>query len=203
MKHFLRVLGLMAVLGFALRAAQELPQATRVVNAARAQVGVTTQYDPAYTKLAYPNGDVPRHTGVCSDVVVRALRGVGLDLQQAVHDDMAAHFAEYPKKWGLKKPDRNIDHRRVPNLMRYFERNHVALPDRLDAASTFLAGDIVTWDLGGGITHIGIVSDRKLKDVPLILHNIGAGAQEENVLFAYRVTGHYRLRVPASAANAN
>lgn len=187
---------LSTLLGFGLHlpAAQELPVGERTVVAARSQIGVTLSYDPAYVKLAYPNGDVPLSTGVCSDVVIRALRATGLDLQQAVHEDMTANFTAYPAKWGLKKPDRNIDHRRVPNLMRYFERRHLALRDGLANGGTYAAGDLVAWDLGGGVLHIGVVSDRKVKDVPLVIHNIGAGAQEENVLFAYRVIGHYRIR---------
>ncbi|MGC4072634.1 MAG: DUF1287 domain-containing protein [Nibricoccus sp.] len=173
----------------------------KIAGAARSQIGVTTQYDPKYVSLKYPGGDVPIGTGVCSDVVVRAVRGVGLDLQKEVHEDMTAHFGDYPHKWGLKKPDRNIDHRRVPNLMTYFRRKHVGMDEKLAVATTYAPGDIVAWDLGGGLLHIGVVSDRKAGDVPLIIHNIGAGAQEEDVLFRYRVIGHYRLKATAQTSD--
>lgn len=164
-----------------------------LVAAARQQVGVTLSYDPAYRRLAYPGGDVPLATGVCTDVLIRALRAQGVDLQVAVHQDMRQHFAAYPKAWGLKRPDRNIDHRRVPNLMTYFSRRGWAQPLG-EQASGYQAGDVVTWDLGGGLLHIGIVSDRQTAEaVPLILHNIGRGTREENILFQYRIIGHYRL----------
>ncbi len=168
--------------------------------AARAQVGVTTTYDPAYRTLAYPGGDVPTSTGVCCDVVIRALRTAhGFDLQRAVHEDMAGNFAAYPRKWGLKKPDTNIDHQRVPNLQTYFTRRGWSLAVGRTAAA-FRTGDIVTWDLGKGLVHIGVVSDRQSRaGTPLVIHNIGRGAQEEDVLFAWTITGHYR---PAFAAEA-
>lgn len=166
---------------------------TRIVAAARAQIGSTTGYDPAYVSLRYPGGDVPVRTGVCSDVVIRALRPIGIDLQKEVHEDMLSSFDAYPKNWGLKKPDKNIDHRRVPNLMCYFERKHIRVAEKLQVAVSYAPGDIVVWDLGGGLLHIGIVSDNKVKDVPLIIHNIGSGAQEEDVLFKHRIIGHYRI----------
>lgn len=164
-----------------------------VVAAARAQVGVTTIYDPAYVRLAYPGGDVPKERGVCADVVVRALRTTGVDLQRKLHEDMKANFAAYPKNWGLKKPDPNIDHRRVPNLMTWFKRQGQAVAITKTGAD-YLPGDVVTWQLPGGLFHIGIVSDRKVRDGsrPLILHNIGRGAQEEDLLFTYDIIGHYR-----------
>jgi len=165
-----------------------------IVAAAKAQIGVTTTYDPAYVTLTYPGGDVPLNTGVCSDVVVRALRTVNLDLQKEVHEDMKANFARYPQNWGLKKPDKNIDHRRVPNLMRYFERKQISLAEKLAAPETYLPGDIVAWKLGNGLLHIGVVSAKKTGVTPLIIHNIGSGAKEENVLFAYTVIGHYRIK---------
>lgn len=171
----------------------------RISAAAKAQIGVTTSYDPAYVGLAYPGGDVPAHTGVCSDVVVRALREVGIDLQKEVHEDMKANFSAYPQNWGLKKPDKNIDHRRVPNLMRYFERKQIAVAGDRSAAGDYLPGDIVAWRLDNGLLHVGVVSDRKETGVPLIVHNIGRGAREENVLFAFRVIGHYRLKPTAPA----
>lgn len=166
----------------------------RIAAAARQQIGVTKEYDPSYAVLDYPGGDVPLRAGVCSDVVVRALRGVGIDLQKEVHEDMRSHFSDYPQRWGLKGPDKNIDHRRVANLMKYFGRRQLAIDQKLDAPETYLAGDIVAWDLGGGILHIGIVSDKSGKKAPLVIHNIGSGAAEEDVLFHYHIIGHYRVR---------
>lgn len=159
------------------------PAGSRIAAAAREQIGVTTIYDSAYVKLPYPNGDVPPERGVCADVVVRAFRRIGVDLQAEVHADMARNFGAYPRKWGLHRPDANIDHRRVPNLMTYFARRGKALP--LDAP--YLAGDVVAWLLPGGLYHIGVVSSD-----PLVVHNIGFGAQEEAVLREWRVIGHYR-----------
>ncbi len=166
-----------------------------LVDKAREQIGVTTSYDPAYRKLSYPGGDVPKDTGVCSDVVVRAFRGVKIDLQKAIHEDMTRAFDQYPRKWGLKRPDRNIDHRRVPNLMTYFNRQGWSVAGS-KVAKDFRVGDVVAWDLGGGVTHIGIVSDRRSREGrPLIIHNIGRGTQEENILFQYDIIGHYRPRL--------
>jgi hypothetical protein len=166
-----------------------------LVALARQQIGVTTSYDPAYRKIAYPMGDVPLATGVCSDVIVRAFRGLNLDLQREVHEDMRRAFGQYPRKWGLKAPDPHIDHRRVLNLMTYFTRRGWAVPQGRRAAD-FRPGDLVAWDLGRGITHIGIISDRKSDaGVPLAIHNIGRGAQEEDILFTYRLIGHYRPKL--------
>jgi uncharacterized protein YijF (DUF1287 family) len=167
--------------------------ATQLVAAARAQVGVTLFYDPSYQQIAYPMGDVPLMRGVCSDVVIRAFRAVGIDLQEQVHRDMARHFAAYPKAWGLSGPDPNIDHRRVPNLATWFKRQGYTLPVSQDTAA-YQPGDIVTWTLDGGQPHIGIVSDRRSDDGvrPLVIHNIGWGAREEDALFQYRITGHFR-----------
>ena len=164
-----------------------------LVTAARAQVGVTLFYDPSYQQISYPMGDVPIERGVCSDVVIRAFRTLGLDLQQELHRDMKRHFAAYPKNWGLARPDRNIDHRRVPNLAIWFKRQGYAHPVSEDAAA-YRPGDIVTWVLGGGQPHIGIVSDRRSEDGarPLVIHNIGWGAREDDALFEYRITGHFR-----------
>lgn len=150
-------------------------------------------YDPAYVRIPYPNGDVPANRGVCTDVVIRAYRKMGIDLQREVHEDMRANFASYPKGWGLKEPDRNIDHRRVPNLMTYFRRHGTALPPTTVAAN-YLPGDIVCWDLGGGTTHIGVVSAKRNSDDSryMIVHNIGAGQVLEDCLFSYKVIGHYR-----------
>ncbi len=192
MKHVPFLLGVL-VCAVCVRAAID---PVRLVTDARAQVGVTVGYDPAYRKLAYPGGDVPMETGVCCDVVIRALRKQDMDLQKLVHEDMKANFAKYPQNWGLKKPDSNIDHRRVPNLRRYFERQGWAVGVSTNAVA-YRPGDIVTWDLGRGLTHIGIVSDRKsASGTPLIVHNIGRGAREEDVLFAYNLTGHYRPPAP-------
>lgn len=184
-----------------LRGAETAPLGPRIVAAARQQIGVTLEYDPSYTSIKYPGGDVPVRTGVCSDVVVRALRANGLDLQKAVHEDMRAHFDAYPKNWGLKGPDKNIDHRRVPNLMRYFERHHLSLKEKLRMPESYRPGDIVTWNLGGGLVHIGIVSDKTTGHTPLVIHNIGRGTQEEDLLSKYRVIGHYRLKETVSGAN--
>jgi uncharacterized protein YijF (DUF1287 family) len=167
---------------------------SRLTEAARDQVGVTVTYDPAYASLDFPGGDIPRERGVCTDVVIRALRdGWGIDLQLAVNRDMKADFSAYPALWGLTTTDRNIDHRRVPNLQTLFARIGAELP--LDDGPTpYLPGDIVTWTLPGNLDHIGIVSDRLTRDgTPLILHNIGSGAREEDILFAYPMTGHYRI----------
>jgi uncharacterized protein len=175
--------------------ANKVYPAWKLVEAATSQIGVTTLYDPAYVKLAYPNGDVPLDRGVCTDVVIRAYRqGLGIDLQQLVHDDMAKNFASYPKTWGLSKTDRNIDHRRVPNLQRFFKRQNAELAISEDYSS-YQAGDLVTMMLPGHLPHIGIVSGKKTDDSgrPMLIHNIGAGTQEEDILAAYRHTGRYRF----------
>jgi uncharacterized protein len=183
---------LFLLLAAALSAAEMVPK--KLADAARSQIGKTISYDPAYKKLKYPQGDVPQSTGVCSDVVVRALREQGIDLQQLVHEDMTRNFSAYPNKWGLTKPDPNIDHRRVPNLMTYFQRQGLARKITKQGQD-FSPGDIVTWDLGRGITHIGMVSDRRSTNgTPLIIHNIGRGAREEDVLFQFQITGHYRWK---------
>lgn len=167
--------------------------ANRIVVAAESQIGVTTVYDPSYQRLDYPNGDIDRSGGVCTDVVIRAFRDAfGFDLQQAVHQDMAAHFSAYPQNWGLTRTDRNIDHRRVLNLRRFFERQGIELPVTPNASS-YKPGDIVSWDLGGGLTHIGVVSDDlTLTDIPLIIHNIENGVKSEDILFEFTITGHFR-----------
>lgn len=165
----------------------------RLLVAAIGQVGVTTGYDSAYVTLEFPNGDVPRERGVCSDVVIRALRAVDVDLQVEVHRDMSAHFASYPPLWGLSRPDPNIDHRRVPNIETWFARKGRNVPVT-DKPADFLPGDFVSWRLENGLAHIGIVSDQRSADQerPLIVHNIGAGARIEDVLFAWTIHGHYR-----------
>jgi uncharacterized protein YijF (DUF1287 family) len=168
----------------------------RLVEAARQQIGVTTFYDPTYVRLGYPGGDVAPDRGVCTDVIVRAYRrAFGLDLQQLVHEDMAANFAAYPRTWGLKATDRNIDHRRVGNLAAFFSRRGGALPVSQDLAD-FQPGDLVTQMLPGNLPHIVIVSSSRSADVPerpMVIHNIGAGAREEDTLFAFSQTGHYRF----------
>lgn len=175
-----------------------------LVAAARAQIGVTLHYDPAYVALAYPRGDVPIERGVCTDVVVRAFRQVGYDLQELVHRDMKGAWSAYPHpaQWKLKRPDPNIDHRRVPNLATFFTRHGVALGVSKDAKD-YVAGDIVTWQVPPGLPHIGLVADvRTAAGVPLIIHNIGNGTQMEDRLFAYTITGHYLFpgKTPIAAA---
>lgn len=149
-------------------------------------------YDPAYFTIPYPNGDVPKGKGVCTDVVIRAYRLTGIDLQKEVHEDMLANFSKYPKKWGLQHTDKNIDHRRVPNLMVFFSRKGQVKPISTKA-SDYQPGDIVCWDLGGGITHIGIVVDKKSADGKrnMIVHNIGGGQVLADCLFDYTIIGHY------------
>lgn len=179
-------------------AAQDAPA---LVAAARTQVGATTIYDPSYQTLDFPGGDVDPARGVCTDVIIRALRTAwGIDLQLAVNRDMKAHFSAYPQQWGLKSTDRNIDHRRVPNLQTLFTRIGAKLPTSTDAAN-YLPGDVVTWLLPGNLPHIGLISDARSEDGtrPQVLHNIGAGAQEEDRLFDFPVTGHYRLNPDAMA----
>jgi uncharacterized protein YijF (DUF1287 family) len=158
-------------------------QRLSIAAAAERQVGVTTVYDPAYVALRYPGGDLPRERGVCADVVVRALRdALHVDLQRELHDDMRAHFAAYPRMWGLRAPDANIDHRRVPNLMTFFRRHGKSV------SGAYEPGDVVAFRLPGGLYHIGIVA----ADGRNVIHNIGRGAQKEDVLAAFEVIGHYR-----------
>ena len=169
------------------------PQLKQLIDGAVSQAGVTKSYDPSYVKLDYPGGDVPAETGVCSDVVVRAFRKAGIDLQKELHEDMSRAFSDYPRKWGLNSTDSNIDHRRVPNLMTYFSRQGKSLP-LTNNADDYLPGDVVAWDLGGGFDHIGIVTDMWSESEKrcLIVHNIGAGTRVEDVLFSWTITGHYR-----------
>ena len=169
------------------------PQLKLLIDGAIEQIGQTTGYDPSYQKIDYPNGDLPLETGVCSDVVVRAFRKAGIDLQQEIHEDMTSDFGAYPTRWGLSKPDPNIDHRRVPNLMTYFSRQGKGLSTG-ESSADFLPGDVVTWDLGLGTGHVGIVVNTWYKPTQryLIVHNIGAGARMEDVMFGWKITGHYR-----------
>ncbi|MEW8507937.1 MAG: DUF1287 domain-containing protein [Candidatus Thiodiazotropha sp.] len=155
----------------------------------------SVRYDGSYVPLTYPGGDVPSNTGVCTDLLIRAYRALDIDLQQLVHEDMAANFDSYPSRriWGLTRADSNIDHRRVPNLQRFFTRHGRSLPITR-TGSAYKSGDIVTWILPGNLPHIGIVTDRFNPEtgVPLIVHNIGAGPKLEDMLFHYPITGHYR-----------
>lgn len=170
----------------------------RLPELARRQIGVTVEYDGSYERLAYPGGDVPMERGVCTDVVIRALRLLNYDLQKAVHEDMKRNFARYPRRWGLKRPDRNIDHRRVPNLQTFFKRKGWSLPVT-DNAADYRPGDLVTCMVGGSLPHIMIVSDRCNEEgVPLVIHNIGSGTEEEDALFAFPLDGHFRVRLPVS-----
>ena len=169
----------------------------KFVAAAVERTHHAVRYDPKYVRHAYPGGDVPPDTGVCTDEVIRAYRAVGIDLQKEVHEDMAANFAAYPRKWGRREPDPNIDHRRVPNLMVFFSRKGQSLPVT-DRAEDYAPGDLVTWDLGRGQTHIGMVVDRKTVFTRryMIVHNIGQGPKMEDVLFDWKITGHYRYFGP-------
>ena len=171
------------------------PQQKKFVDAALWQIGKTTSYNPAYVGLEYPMGDIPIEKGVCTDVVIRAMRKAWKkDLQELVHKDMKANFSKYPKRWGLKSTDKNIDHRRVPNLRTYFKRQGWSLAVT-DKKESFKPGDLVTCTVAGNRPHIMIVSDRMNEDgVPYVIHNIGGGTQEEDCLFTYPLTGHYRVK---------
>src|SRR5258706_6992050 len=169
------------------------PSLELVIDGAVDQIGKTTSYDSSYQKIEYPNGDVPIETGICSDVIVRAFRRGRVDLQKDVHEDMKDNFSAYPMRWGLKGTDANIDHRRVPNLQTYLARKGKSLATD-GGSETFLPGDIVTWDLGGGVDHAGMVVNVWYKPSQryLIVHNIGAGTRMEDVLWSWKITGHYR-----------
>jgi len=174
---------------------QEDPFFHSLVDAAIERTSKNVSYDPAYFSIDYPGGDIPPDKGVCTDLVIRAYRKAGVDLQLEVHQDISENFISYPALWGHRGPDPNIDHRRVPNLMCYFERQGAGLPVS-DNVTTYQPGDMVTWDLGGGITHIGIITRKK--DVSsgryLIAHNIGYGPVLEDILFEYKIIGHYRFK---------
>lgn len=173
--------------------AETVPFSQRLAEAAIARTKIAVTYDPAYVVLDYPGGDVAPDKGVCSDVIVRCYRALGIDLQQRVHEDMKRHFTKYPKKWGLKRPDKNIDHRRVPNLQKYFSRHGKSLKKSL-AVTDYAIGDIVAWDLNGhGLTHIGIVVEPPGRPGERwIVHNIGSGPKMQDVLFDWTIIGHYR-----------
>ena len=195
-RQFISILPLLALSPWVTTVAAAIQSpATRLVLAARNQIGITRHYDPAYTRLAYPGGDVNMEKGVCTDVLIRAYRSAfTYDLQKAVHEDMRQHFSAYPKIWGLKKTDPNIDHRRVPNLQTFFRRRQAELAIS-SKPSDYLPGDLVTQLINGKLPHILIVSDQQSRRTgkPLIIHNIGAGVQEEDALFALPITGHYRF----------
>lgn len=165
----------------------------KLAKAAEERTLHSIAYDPSYFKLDYPGGDVPANKGVCTDVIIRAYRTVGIDLQVKIHEDMKNNFYAYPKIWGLKKADPNIDHRRVPNLMVFFKRHGLVLPISRDPGE-YQPGDIITWDLSRGVTHIGIVSTKRNNSVKryLVVHNIGSGPKLEDVLFSWEITGHFK-----------
>ena len=193
MRRLLALLLLLPSLGWA-QPSEPLPK--RLVESGYAQIGVTLAYDPSYRQISFPGGDVPLTVGVCSDVVIRAYRGAGIDLQALVNQDMRRDFPAYPKLWHMSHPDANIDHRRVPNLATFFRRHGQSLAVT-DRAEDYRPGEIVVFALSDGRPHIGLVSDRLQDGRPLIIHNIGAGAQLGDVLFAFKITGHYRY-LPAA-----
>lgn len=191
-------LSLVAAIGLAFPAAADVAGfGERLSSAAIERTRHNVVYDPAYVVIDYPGGDVPADRGVCADVVIRALRALGVDLQRLVHEDMRENFSAYPGLWGLSRPDSNIDHRRVPNLEIYFRRAGAELPASLDP-DAFRPGDIVAWNLRGDrgfLPHIGIVTaEAGPSGAPLVVHNIGAGPKLEDVLFSWKITGHYRYR---------
>ena len=165
------------------------------VKSAIERTNFNVRYDGSYYSIGYPNGDIPQNVGVCTDVVIRSYRKIGSDLQQLVHEDIAKNFTEYPSKkiWGLSKPDKNIDHRRVPNLQSFFSRHGEVLPVS-NKPEDYKSGDLVTWMLPGNLPHIGIVTNQiSIKTSnPFIVHNIGSGPQMEDMLFKYKITGHYK-----------
>jgi len=171
-----------------------------LVAAAAERTHHVVRYEPAYVRIAYPGGDVPADTGVCTDEIIRSYRSVGVDLQKEVHEDMSQNFELYPRRWRWlgSRPDANIDHRRVPNLMVFFSRKGESL-SLSSRSEDYLPGDLVTWDLGGGVLHVGIVVDKISSQAGryMIVHNIGQGPRMEDVLFRWRITGHYRYFGPA------
>ena len=193
-KTFTKSLAFISLLGLAQMAQAIVPisDGSKLAYDAKKQIGITTSYDPTYRKLDFPRGDVPINTGVCTDVIVRAYRLQNIDLQQLVNHDMKSNWSSYPKTWGLKSTDKNIDHRRVPNLEVFFARHGQTLS--ITDKASFQAGDVVTWRLpNGNLPHTGIVSDKAAADgTPLIIHNIGRGTQEKNILFTYPITKHFR-----------
>lgn len=181
-------------------AATEPNSVSNIVEAAKERLKHRVTYDGRYVSIPYPNGDVPKEIGVCTDVIIRSYRLLGVDLQQLVHEDMSANFSAYPSKriWGLSKPDSNIDHRRVPNLQAFFSRHGESL-SMSNKAEDYLPGDIVSWMLPGNAPHIGIVTDELHPTTkhPLIVHNIGLGPKLDDILFSFKITGHYRYKPPS------
>lgn len=163
--------------------------AENLIKAARSQINSTLTYNPAYQKIPYPMGDVPLKEGVCTDVIIRAFRNLGIDLQKLIHEDIRKNGHLYPKNWGMMKPDSNIDHRRVPNLIYYFKSQGMEVD-----SNHFSPGDIIVWDLGHGTLHIGILSDKKRNDHFLAIHNICCGAKEEDIFAKFPVIAHFRLQ---------
>jgi uncharacterized protein len=195
-RHLLKAFGAWAATCAIARAVTPVNRAGLLVSAGLSQVGRTLAYDPGYSPIAYPGGDVPLARGVCTDVIIRAYRAaLGIDLQKRVHEDMAAQFDRYPQNWGLRSPDSNIDHRRVPNLRRFFERQGAELAGRMPVH--FTPGDIVTFKLPGNLDHVGLVSSNPAQQAQhfLVIHNIGRGAQEEDILTQFAITGHYRYSI--------
>ncbi len=188
-----KALFVISILYFNLGIAQSVVQELTLSDSALELTKQKVTYDPSYFSIDYPNGDVPSDKGVCTDVIIRAYRKMGFDLQKEVHEDMKSHFNLYPKIWGLKTTDKNIDHRRVPNLMTYFNRQGAEKPIT-NNPKDYIPGDVVCWNLGGAITHIGIVVDKKSNDGKryLIVHNIGSGQVLEDCLFDFKIIGHYR-----------
>lgn len=185
---------LLVVLNFPQTSTRPSNFTQQLVAAAIERTHHMVRYDPAYVRIPYPEGDVPADTGVCTDEIIRIYRAVGIDLQREVHEDMGVNLSSYPQaRWGLAHTDTNIDHRRVPNLMVFFSHKGKKLPLSL-SAEDYSPGDIVTWDLGGNVPHIGMVVDRKspASGRYMIVHNIGAGPRMEDVLLNWRITGHYR-----------
>jgi uncharacterized protein len=189
-QHFIAVLVLFVYAG---KSAGQDDFYLRLSDAALELTRQSVEYDPSYFTMDYPNGDIPANKGVCADVIIRAYRKLGIDLQKEVHEDMLTNFNHYPKMWGLSKPDKNIDHRRVPNLMVFFNRKGIVKPITGNQAD-YQPGDIVCWNLGGAVTHIGIVVNRKSADGKrfLIVHNIGGGQVLADCLFQYKIIGHYQ-----------
>jgi len=185
---------LIFLLALAVTPANQKDFYAKLSDSALSIVDSSVEYDSHYTQIPYPNGDVAKGKGVCTDVVIKAYRKLGVDLQKEVHEDMAANFAKYPKTWGLKSTDRNIDHRRVQNLQTFFTRKGKSLPVTQNATD-YKPGDIVTWLLTNNLTHIGIVVDKKGENGRYkVVHNIGHGQVCEDVLFEYKITGHYRYK---------
>lgn len=179
--------------GHCFRAGEPAGFSSRLSDAAIERTAHAVTYDGSYRRIGYPGGDVPDHIGVCTDLVIRSYRRLGIDLQKDLHEDIKRNFRAYPKIWGLTRPDPNIDHRRVPNLQRFFERKGLVLKVSTDPGE-YAAGDLVTWMLPGHLPHIGIVVDQRGEDGarPLIAHNIGRGPKVEDQLFRHPITGHYR-----------